>query len=102
MHEAEFEPSTELMKEVLGDRGERVVVSSRLAGSPRVHATSERGWSTNSERLMWTQAMRDSSMASNVVSPRCPLHVHRDMQFEGIEVIYVVIPSARTRCSIRK
>merc|ERR1712194_573049 len=42
---AEFEPLTKLMKEVLGDKVEKVLVSSRLADSPCVLTTSEYGWS---------------------------------------------------------
>merc|ERR1712045_704842 len=44
---AEFEPLTKLMKEVLGDKTEKVVVSSRMADSPCVLTTSEHGWSAN-------------------------------------------------------
>merc|ERR1712039_120196 len=38
---AEFEPLTKLMKEVLGDKVEKVIVSSRMADSPCVLTTSE-------------------------------------------------------------
>merc|ERR1712154_334651 len=44
---AEFEPLTKLMKEVLGDKTEKVVVSSRMADSPCVLTTSEHGWTAN-------------------------------------------------------
>jgi HSP90 family molecular chaperone len=37
---AEFEPSTRLMKEVLGGKVEKVVVNSRLADAPCFLATS--------------------------------------------------------------
>ena len=37
---AEFEPLTKLMKEVLGDKVEKVLVSSRMADSPCVLTTS--------------------------------------------------------------
>jgi len=87
---AAFEPLCKKIKEILGDKIEKVQTSDRIVNSPCCLVTGEFGWSSNMERIMKAQALNDSSMGTYMVSkktmevnPSHPIVVELRKKFEA-------------------
>jgi molecular chaperone HtpG len=67
---AKFDSLTCNIKEILGDKVGKVVVSERLVSSPCVIVTSEYSWSANMERIMKAQALTTNAVGSYMASSK--------------------------------
>jgi len=58
---AKYEKLCKVMKDVLGDKVQKVSVSHRLVSTPCCIVTGDYGWTANMERIMTAQALSNSS-----------------------------------------
>merc|ERR1712054_551038 len=63
-----FDQLCSVIKDTLGEKVEKVVISDRLVDSPCILVTGEYGWSANMERIMKAQALRDNTMGTYMSS----------------------------------
>ncbi len=67
---AQFERLCQVMKEVLGEKVQKVVVSSRLVSAPCCIVTGEYGWTANLERILKAQALGNTSTSSYMAAKK--------------------------------
>ncbi|MES1911124.1 MAG: hypothetical protein MHM6MM_003608 [Cercozoa sp. M6MM] len=72
---AEYDALCTKVKEILGDKVEKVVVSYRMEDSPCSLVTAEFGWSANMERIMKAQALGGNDMYQ-FMAPRKTLEIN--------------------------
>merc|ERR1711975_198753 len=61
---------TDWLKETLGSKVEKAVVSNRLLETPAIIVSSQYGWSTNMERIMKAQTMGNQDRSSAMTSQK--------------------------------
>jgi len=75
---AKFENLCKVVKDMLGAKVEKVVVSKRLVKSPCCVVTSQFGWSANMERIMKAQALRAGGSAFGAMAGKKHLELNPD------------------------
>ena len=82
-YEEKFEVFTKWLKDLLGDKVDKVEISTKLESAPAVLSTTRYGYSATMERIMKSQALQDPERAKYMkahkimeVNPRHPIISH--------------------------
>jgi molecular chaperone HtpG len=75
--EEQYKDVCEKIKEILGDKVEKVQISDRITDTPAVLVTNEYGWSANMERIMKAQALQGNQMAQ-YMAPKKTMQINPD------------------------
>merc|ERR1719195_29240 len=67
---AAYEELCKKVKDILGAKVEKVMISDRMVGSPCSLVTGEFGWSANMERIMRAQALRDNTISQYMMAKK--------------------------------
>ena len=70
-----YESLCKKMKDVLGSKVEKVIISSKLTSSPACLSTGGYGWTANMERIMKAQALNNNPM-SQFMTPKKTLEIN--------------------------
>jgi heat shock protein beta len=70
LYKESFKPLTDALKDVYGDKVEKIAISTRVESSPSVMVTSKYGYSANMERIMKAQAFADNKQAQYLMSKK--------------------------------
>ena len=73
----DYENLCKKVKEHIGDKIEKVQISTRIVDSPSCLVTSEFGWSANMERIMKAQALGDDNSRAYMMSKKT-LELNKD------------------------
>ena len=65
-----YDELCKLIKSILNNEVENVVISNRLSNAPCCLVTSEYGWTANMERIMKAQALRNDNMMEHMMGKK--------------------------------
>lgn len=95
---AKFEGLCKVMKDVLGNKVEKVTVSNRLVSSPACIVTGQHGWTANMERIMKAQALRDTSTMGYMAAKK---HLEINPKHSIINALYEKVQADENDRSVK-
>eukprot|EP00461_Guttulinopsis_vulgaris_P004424 UN04426 len=77
---AALEGLCRVVKDILGDKVEKVIISDRMANSPASISTAAFGWSANMAKIMKSQPLGGNDMMHSFMMPKKTLELNPDHQ----------------------